>query len=158
LSWAGVRAGLCWVLAAACYATSVGCGLGLLFRGPGGFVYQGTILVSGEVQRYYLPLPGFDANASDMMKFASGPIPLPAKRPISPDCIDNVRCPPFAQPERVRFAIVKEAEIWPGLFLVPFQALPYDRAQAVLGASQVPALVVDGALDLLVGEDLASTY
>jgi len=85
------------------------------------------------------------------MKFSSGPIPYRQTDHFA-GCIDNVRCGrPFSQPES-SIAIVQEAEICPaflgavpGLTVCPAQAVPW-------GNITVPALVVDGALDLLVGE------
>jgi len=154
-SQGGLIAGL---LAASDPQHQLAAGLGLLSVAPGGFVIPGDLLVSGEVQRIlFSAFPeALTPTQSDIAEILFGTDPLTGKPTISPDALTTFSAPPFSQPES-SIAIVQEAEICPaflgavpGLTVCPAQAVPW-------GNITVPALVVDGALDLLVGEDLAST-
>ena len=134
-------------------------GLGLLSVAPSGFVIPGNLFVSGEAQRVlFSAFPeALTPTQSDINEILFGTDPLTGKPTISPDALTTYSALPFSQPES-SIAIVQETQICPaflggavpGLTECPAQAVPW-------GNITVPALVVDGALDLLVGQELAST-
>jgi pimeloyl-ACP methyl ester carboxylesterase len=154
-SQGGVITGL---LAASDPQHQLAAGVGLLSTAPGGFVIPGDLLLSGEVNRILLTAfpEALPPSQSDIDEIIFGTDPITGKSTISPDALTTFSTPPLLQPES-SIAIVQEAEICPaflgalpGLTVCPAQAVPW-------GNITVPALVVDGALDRLVGEDLAQT-
>ena len=131
-------------------------GVGLLSTAPGGFLIPQDLILSGEVQRILLSAfpEALMPSRSDIDEIIFGTDPITDKPTISSDALTTFSTPPLLQPES-SIAIVQEVEICPGflgaipgLTVCPAQALPW-------GNITVPALVVDGALDRLVGEDLA---
>ena len=131
-------------------------GVGLLSTAPGGFVIPANLF--GDVPRIlFSQFPeAVTPTQSEIDEIIFGTDPITGKSTIAPDALATFSSPPFLQPDS-SIAIVQETEICPaflgavpGLTVCPAQAVPWGNITA-------PALVVDGALDLLVGEDLAST-
>jgi pimeloyl-ACP methyl ester carboxylesterase len=155
-SQGGLIAGL---LAASDPQHQLAAGLGLLSVAPAGFVIPSDLLLSGEVNRilFYASFPeALTPTQSDIDELLFGTDPVTGKLTISADALTTFSAPPFSQPDS-SIAIVQEAEICPaflgavpGLTVCPAQAVPWVNIT-------VPALVVDGALDVLAGEDLAQT-
>jgi pimeloyl-ACP methyl ester carboxylesterase len=132
-------------------------GVGLLSTAPAGFVIPADLLASGEVQRILLSAfpEALAPTQSEIDEIIFGTDPITGKSTISPDALAIFSSPPFLQPES-SIAVVQEAQLCPaflgvvpGLTVCPAQAVPW-------GNITVPALVVDGALDLFVGEDLSN--
>jgi pimeloyl-ACP methyl ester carboxylesterase len=128
-------------------------GVGLLSTAPGGFVIPQNLF--GDVPRIlFSHFPeALAPTQSEIDEIIFGTDPITGKSTISPDALAIFSSPPFLQPDS-SIAIVEEVNICPlsppVVNVCPAQTLPW-------GNITVPALVVDGALDLLVGEDLAST-
>ena len=154
-SQGGLIAGL---LAASDPQHQLAAGLGLLSVAPAGFVIPSDLLLSGEVNRIlFSAFPeALPPTQSDIDEILFGKDPITGQSTISADALTMFSAPPLLQPES-SIAIVQEAEICPaflgavpGLTVCPAQAVPW-------GNITVPALVVDGALDVLAGTDLAQT-
>ena len=153
------------LLAAADPQHQLAAGVGLLSVAPSGFAIPGDLLVSGEVQRIlFTAFPeALAPTQSDIDEILFGKDPITGQSTISADALTTFSAPPYSQPES-SIAIVQEAEICPGflgavpgLTVCPAQAVPPSLTAQFWGNINVPALVVDGALDLLVGEDLATS-
>jgi pimeloyl-ACP methyl ester carboxylesterase len=154
-SQGGLIAGL---LAASDPQHQLAAGVGLLSTAPGGFVIPQNLF--GDVPRIlFSQFPeALAPTQSEIDEIIFGTDPITGKSTISPDALTTFSSLPFLQPES-SIAVVQEAQLCPaflgagtvpGLTVCPAQAVPW-------GNITVPALVVDGALDLFVGEDLAST-
>jgi pimeloyl-ACP methyl ester carboxylesterase len=131
-------------------------GVGLLSTAPGGFVIPMNLF--GDVPRILFSLypEAMRPTQSEIGEIIFGTDPITGKSTISPDALATFSSPPFLQLDS-SIAVVEEVSVCPlsnppppGVNVCPAQTLPW-------GNITVPALVVDGALDLLVGEDLAST-
>ncbi|PYU81712.1 MAG: hypothetical protein DMG50_15005 [Acidobacteria bacterium] len=128
-------------------------GVGLLSTAPGGFVIPQNLF--GDVPRIlFSQFPeALAPTQSEIDEIIFGTDPLTGKSTISPDALAIFSSSPFLQPDS-SIAVVEEVNICPlsppVVNVCPAQTLPW-------GNITVPALVVDGALDLLVGEDLANT-
>jgi pimeloyl-ACP methyl ester carboxylesterase len=127
-------------------------GVGLLSTAPGGFVIPPNLF--GDVPRIlFSEFPeALAPTQSEIDEIIFGTDPITGKSTIAPDALAAFSSPPFLQPDS-SIAVVEEVNICPlsppVVNTCPAQTLPW-------GNITVPALVVDGALDLLVGEDLAS--
>jgi pimeloyl-ACP methyl ester carboxylesterase len=128
-------------------------GVGLLSTAPGGFVIPTNLLGAvGAILFSEFPeaLPPTQSESGEII---FGTDPITGKPTVSPDALTTFSSLPFLQPES-SIAVVEEVKLCP-LSPPVVNACP---AQTLLwGNITVPALVVDGALDLLVGEDLANT-
>jgi pimeloyl-ACP methyl ester carboxylesterase len=128
-------------------------GVGLLSTAPGGFVIPLNLL--GDVPRIlFAAYPeALTPTQSEIDEIIFGTDPITGKSTISPDALATFSSPPFLQPDSSS-ALVEEVTLCPlsppVVNTCPAKTLPW-------GNITVPALVVDGALDLLVGEDLANT-
>lgn len=161
-SQGGLIAGL---LAASDPQHQLAAGVGLLSVAPSGFVIPGDLLLSGEVNRIlFSAFPeALPPTQSDIDEILFGKDPITGQSTISADALTTFSAPPFSQPES-SIAIVQEAEICPaflgavpGLTVCPARAVPPSTTAQFWGNITVPALVVDGALDVLAGMDLAQT-
>ena len=133
-------------------------GVGLLSVAPAGFVIPGDLLATGEAQRILFSVfpEAVPPSQADINEIIFGTDPITGKPTISPDALTTFSTPPFLQPES-SIAVVQETELCP-IFLGTVPGLTACPAQSVpWGNITVPALVVDGALDLLVGEDLSTS-
>jgi pimeloyl-ACP methyl ester carboxylesterase len=153
-SQGGLIAGL---LAASDPQHQLAAGVGLLSVAPAGFVIPNDLLVSGEAQRILFSVfpEAVPPTQADIDEIIFGTDPITGKPTISPNALTTFSTPPLLQPES-SIAVIQETEICsgflggvPGLTLCPAEAVPW-------GSITAPALVVDGALDKLVGEDLAT--
>jgi pimeloyl-ACP methyl ester carboxylesterase len=131
-------------------------GVGLLSVAPYGFVVptnlQGTLLsVVGQAD--FLP------NPLQVNEIVFGTDPITGKPTISPAAFSTfVSVPEFLQLDSVK-AILEEVNLCPLFLGTPFvngcPVAPPPLPGIIWSNVKVPALVVDGALDLLVGEDQA---
>ncbi|PYU20290.1 MAG: hypothetical protein DMG30_21545 [Acidobacteria bacterium] len=152
-SLGGLTAGL---LAASDPQHQLAAGVGLLSTAPAGFVIPKDLFLSGEVQNIlFSAFPeALMPSPSDIDEIIFGTDPITGKPTISSDALTTFSAPPLLQLES-SIAIVQEAEICPaflgavpGLTVCPARAVPW-------GNIAVPALVVDGYLDKLVGVNLS---
>jgi pimeloyl-ACP methyl ester carboxylesterase len=130
-------------------------GVGLLSVAPSGFVIP-TDLTSAVGAVLFSEYPeALPPTQSEIDEIIFGKDPLTGQSTISPDALTTFSTPPLLQPD-ASIAVLQEVLICPG-FLGAVPGLTVCPAQNVnWGNITAPALVVDGALDLLVGEDLAN--
>ena len=126
-------------------------GVGLLSTAPGGFVIPQNLF--GDVPRIlFSQFPeALAPTQSEIDEIIFGTDPITGKSTISPDALAIFSSSPFLQPDS-SIAVVEEVNICPLSPPVvndcPAQTLPW-------GNITVPALVVDGYLDKLVGVNLS---
>lgn len=149
-SQGGVIAGL---LAASDTQHQLVAGAGLLSVAPGGFVIP-TDLLSAVPAILFSEYPeALPPSQSQIDEIIFGTDPITGKSTISADALATFSAPPILQPDS-SIAVVEEVNLCP---LSP-PAAPVCPAQTVpWGSITIPALVVDGFLDPLVGEQLANS-
>jgi pimeloyl-ACP methyl ester carboxylesterase len=127
-------------------------GVGLLSVGQGGFVIPQS--VSGDLVRIlFSQFPeALTPTPTEIGEIIFGTDPITGKSTISPDALATFAAPPFLQPES-SIAVVEETNLCP---LSPPVVNACPAQTLAPGNITVPALVADGALDPLVGEELAS--
>lgn len=128
-------------------------GVGLLSTAPTGFVIPQNLF--GDVPRIlFSKFPeALAPSQSEIDEIIFGTDPITGKSTISADALTTFSSPPFLQPDS-SIAIVEEVNICP---LSPPVVTTCPAQTLSWGNITVPALVVDGALDLLVGVNLEQT-
>lgn len=148
-SQGGLIAGL---LAASDTQHQLVAGVGLLSVAPGGFVIPNDLLGAVPTILFSVFPEALPPSQSQIDEIIFGTDPITGKSTISPDALATFSSPPLLQPDS-SIAVVQEVNLCP---LFP-NVTPVCPAQTVpWGSITVPALVVDGSLDLLVGEQLAN--
>ena len=148
-SQGGVIAGL---LAASDTQHQLVAGVGLLSVAPGGFVIPTDLLGAVPAMLFSNFPEALPPSQSQIDEIIFGTDPITGKSTISPDALAAFSAPPILQPDS-SIAVVEEVNLCP---LSP-PVVPTCPAQTVpWGRITIPALVVDGFLDLLVGEQLAN--
>jgi pimeloyl-ACP methyl ester carboxylesterase len=126
-------------------------GVGLLSVAPAGFNVpldlQPALLGA-------LSHPSFTPSRDQVNEIVFGTDPITGKPTISSDALTALTTAPYLQADSVK-VLVQETELCPVIAFFIAPGLVSSCPVPALGNIHVPALVVDGALDLVVGEDRA---